>query len=66
MEKGGINSSPNKPSRWVEKELGKRDEFTLVIRKKKELLSVRDHSKSLKVTMLNSFSSLLDVGKDDK
>ncbi|KAA0067224.1 RNA-binding protein 8A [Cucumis melo var. makuwa] len=61
LEKGGINSSPNKPSRWVEKELGKRDEFTLVIRKKKELVSVRDHSKSLKVTMLNSFGSLLDV-----
>ena len=66
MEEGEIRSSPNRTSRQVEKEVAKRDDFTLVTRKKRELISIRDRGKSLEVTMRNSFSSLSEVGENDK
>ena len=66
MEEGEIRNSPNRPSRQVKKEVGKRDEFILVTHKKRELVSVRDCGKSLEVTIPNSFGSLLKVGDVDK
>ncbi|TYK23423.1 DUF4283 domain-containing protein [Cucumis melo var. makuwa] len=66
LEEGEIRSSPNRHSSQVEKEVGKLDEFTLVTRKKRELVSVRDRGKSLEVTMPNSFGSLLEVGDINK
>ncbi|KAA0047412.1 putative non-LTR retroelement reverse transcriptase [Cucumis melo var. makuwa] len=66
LEDGEIRSSPNRPSSQVEKEVDKRDEFTLVTRKKRELVSIRDRGKSLEVTMPNSFGSLFKVGDVDK
>ncbi|KAA0045388.1 putative reverse transcriptase [Cucumis melo var. makuwa] len=49
LEEGEISSSPNRPSRQMEKEVGKRDEFAIVTHKKRELVSVRDRGKSLEV-----------------
>ena len=46
--------------------MGKRDRFTLITCKEGELVSVRDHGKSLEVSMPNSFGSLLKVVEDDK
>ncbi|KAA0062888.1 non-LTR retroelement reverse transcriptase-like protein [Cucumis melo var. makuwa] len=66
LEEGEIRSSPNRHGSHVEKEVGKRDEFTLVTRKKSELVSVRDRGKSIVVAMPNSFGSLLEVGDVDK
>ncbi|KAA0037609.1 kinesin-13A-like [Cucumis melo var. makuwa] len=66
LEESEIRSSTNRPSRQVEKEVGKRDEFTLVTRKKRDLVCVRDRGKSLEVTMPNSFGSLLKAGNIDK
>ena len=63
LEEGEIKSSLDRPSCQMEKEVGERDEFTLVTRKKRELVSVRDRGKSLEVTMPNSFDSLLEVVK---
>ncbi|KAA0025860.1 DUF4283 domain-containing protein [Cucumis melo var. makuwa] len=60
LEEGEIKSSLDRPSCQMEKEVGERDEFTLVTRKKRELVSVRDRGKSLEVTMPNSFDSLLE------
>ncbi|KAA0026071.1 uncharacterized protein E6C27_scaffold581G00620 [Cucumis melo var. makuwa] len=66
VEKGEIRSSPNRHDSQVEKGVGKSDEFTLVTRKKSELVSIRDRGKSMEVIMPNSFGSLLEVGDADK
>ncbi|XP_050938810.1 uncharacterized protein LOC127148657 [Cucumis melo] len=60
LEEGEIRSSPNRHNSKVEKGVGKSDEFTLVTRKKSELVSVRDCGKSMEVIMPNSFGSLLE------
>ncbi|KAA0049770.1 Exo_endo_phos domain-containing protein/DUF4283 domain-containing protein [Cucumis melo var. makuwa] len=66
LEEGKIRSSPNRHNSQVEKGVGKSDDFTLVTRKKSELVSVRDRGKSMEVIMPNSFGSLLEVGDADK
>ncbi|TYK26642.1 uncharacterized protein E5676_scaffold313G002880 [Cucumis melo var. makuwa] len=66
LEEGEIRSSPNRHSSQVKKEVGKSDEFTLVTRKKSDLVSVKDRGKRNEVIMPNSFGSLLEVGDADK
>ncbi|KAA0059751.1 reverse transcriptase [Cucumis melo var. makuwa] len=66
LDEGEINNTPNRHNGKVEKGVGKRDGFTLVTRKKNELVSVRDCGKSMEVIMPNSFGSLLEVGDADK
>ncbi|KAL0556476.1 hypothetical protein IC582_004990 [Cucumis melo] len=66
LEEGEINNTPNRHNGKVEKGVGKRDGFTLVTRKKSELVSIRDRGKSMEVIMPNSFGSLLEVGDADK
>lgn len=60
LEEGEIRSSLDKPIIQVERG-GKKDEFTLVSRKKRELVFVRDHGKNVEVTMPNFFGSLLEL-----
>ncbi|KAL4018315.1 hypothetical protein IC575_021906 [Cucumis melo] len=64
LEEGEIRSSPNRHGSHVEKEVGKRDEFTLVTRKKSELVSVRDRGKSivLKSKAVSDFLGSSSVG----
>ncbi|TYK18951.1 uncharacterized protein E5676_scaffold418G00380 [Cucumis melo var. makuwa] len=45
LEEGEIRNSPNRHNSQVEKGVGKSDEFTLVTRRKSELVSVRDRGK---------------------
>ena len=66
LEEGEINNTPNRHNGKVEKGVGKRDGFTLVTRKKSELVSIRDRGKSMEVIMPNSFGSLLEVGDINK
>lgn len=65
-KEGGIRSSPDRSITQVEREVGKKDEFTLVTRKERELVSIRDRGKSLEMTMPNSFSSLLELEEGEK
>lgn len=55
------------PLRPVEdKEVENRDDFTIVARKNRELVSVHDKGKRAEVITNNSFGSLRDVGEGDK
>ncbi|KAL4018356.1 hypothetical protein IC575_021951 [Cucumis melo] len=49
LEEGEIRNSPNRHNSQVEKGVGKSDEFTLVTRRKSELVSVRDRGKSMEM-----------------